>query len=129
MTRGVDGDHSRSGPGQACRWSWAGQRAAAAVALMQMPAPLSASAVVAEPLTKWVMMVVPAVGVIVGDDDGGAGPEGRGFDGVDLVDDEGLLVERIGVAGVSILISRGLEEADGGQVAGGEAALKSVMSY
>ena len=65
-------------------------------------------------------MIVPAVGVVVGDDDGGAGPERRLLDGVDDVDDEGLLIERIGVASVSVLIARGLQEADGGHVAGGK---------
>ena len=40
--------------------------------------------------------------------------------GVDDVDDEGLLVERIGVAGVGVLVGGGLEEADSGKVAGGE---------
>ena len=37
---------------------------------------------------------------------------------VDDVDDEGLLVERVGVAGVGVLIAGSLEEADGGHVAG-----------
>ena len=67
-------------------------------------------------------MVVPAVGVVVGDDDGGAGPEGRLLDGVDHVDDEGLLVERVGVAGVAVLVAGGLQEADCGHVAGGESS-------
>ena len=34
------------------------------------------------------------------------------------MDDEGLLVERIGVTGVAILIAGGLQEADGREVAG-----------
>ncbi len=58
-------------------------------------------------------VVVPAVGVIVGDDDGGRGPEARFLDGVDGVDDEGLFVERIGVTGVRHPGSGGFEEADG----------------
>ena len=75
---------------------------------------------VAEPLTKLLSVIVPAVGVIVGDDDDGAGPERGLFDGVDCVDDEGLLVEGIGVARVTVLVSRGLEKANGRHVAGGE---------
>ncbi len=43
---------------------------------------------------------------------------GRLHQEVDGVDDEGLLVERVGVASVSILIARGLQEADGREVAG-----------
>ena len=65
-------------------------------------------------------MIVPAVGVIVGDDDGGAGPEGGFLDGVDRVDDKGLLVERVGVGGVSILIAGSLQEANRRHVSGGE---------
>ena len=65
-------------------------------------------------------MIVPAVGVIVGDDDGGAGPEGRLLDCVDGVDDEGLLIERIGVRGVSVLVAGSLQEADCGQIACGQ---------
>ncbi len=67
-------------------------------------------------------VIIPAVGVVVGDDDGGAGPELRLLDGVDGGDDEGLLVERIGVAWVSVLGSGGLEEADGRQVACSESS-------
>ena len=40
------------------------------------------------------------------------------FQEVDRVHDECLLVQRIGVAGVAVLISRCLQEADGRQIAG-----------
>ena len=67
-------------------------------------------------------VVVPAVGVVVGDDDGRGGP-GRGLlQGVDLVDEEALLVERVGVGGVAVLVARGLAEADGRQRGGWEVA-------
>ena len=42
-------------------------------------------------------MIIPTIGVIVGDDDRGPGPERRFLDGVDGVDDECRLIERIGV--------------------------------
>ena len=47
-------------------------------------------------------VVVPAIEIVVGDDDGGIFPKRVGLDGVDSVDDERLLVERIRVAGVTI---------------------------
>ena len=56
-------------------------------------------------------VVVEAVGVVVGDDDGGAGPVRCLLQGVDLVGDELLLIQRVGVAGVPVLISGGLQEA------------------
>ena len=61
-------------------------------------------------------MVVPAVGVVVGDDDGGGFPVPAVLQPVDGVDQEPLLVQRRGVAGMSVLVRRGLEEADPGHV-------------
>ena len=51
-------------------------------------------------------MVVPAVGVVVGDDDRGVLPIGQLLQGVDRLDEELLLVERVGVAGVTVLVGR-----------------------
>ena len=62
-------------------------------------------------------MVVPAVRVVVGDDDRGALPLLGLLQRVDLLDQEVLLVDRVGVAGVAVLVLTGLEEADRGQVA------------
>ena len=52
-------------------------------------------------------VIVPAVGVIVGDDDGGAGPVETTSMALIVVDEKGLLVEWIGVAGMAVLDSRG----------------------
>ncbi len=73
------------------------------------------------------LMIVPAVGIVVGDDDRGAGPVGALLQEVDGVDDERLLVERIGVAGVSVLVAGRLQEADGGKVARGD-GVEEVVS-
>ena len=64
------------------------------------------------------LVVIPAVRVVVGDDHGGVGPVLLLLQEVDNVDDERLLVERIGVAGVAVLVARRLEEADCRKVAG-----------
>ena len=63
-------------------------------------------------------MVVPAIGVVVGDDHRGVLPVRLLLQEVDDVDDEGLLVQRIGVAGVAVLVAGRLEEADGREIAG-----------
>src|SRR5271170_4345721 len=62
------------------------------------------------------LVVVPAVGVVIGNNDGGALPFRRLLQEVDHVDDKGLFVRGIGVAGVAVLISWGLQETEGGEV-------------
>src|SRR5271170_7857547 len=54
------------------------------------------------------LMVIPAVGVVVCNDNRRAFPVGLLLEEVDDVDDEVLLVDRIGVAGMAVLISRRL---------------------
>src|SRR6185437_1359477 len=66
------------------------------------------------------LVVVPAVGVVVGDHDRGGLPERRLLDLVDGVHQERLLIQRVGVAGVAVLVPGCLEEADLGHVAGRE---------
>src|SRR5208282_3174632 len=63
-------------------------------------------------------MIIPTVGVVVGDDNRGALPLGRLFQKVDHVDDIGLFVQRIGITGVAVLNRDGFQEADCGHVAG-----------
>jgi hypothetical protein len=62
-------------------------------------------------------MVVPAVGVVVGDDDGGVVPIRLDLDEVDQLDDAGLLVERIGIAGMAVLVGGQLDVGDRREVA------------
>ena len=62
-------------------------------------------------------MVVPAVRVVVGDDDRRARPGRRLLDRVDLVDEARLLVDRVRVAGVAVLVLAGLQERHRRQVA------------
>ena len=85
-----------------------------------------------------VHVVVPAVRVVVGDDDRGARPGRQLLERVDLVDDEVLLVDRVGVGRVAVLVAGRLQEADGRQVRSAAAcrawmaatsASKSLMSY
>ena len=84
-----------------------------------------------------VHVVVPAVGVVVGDDDRGVRPVRCALEGVDLLDDELLLVEGVGVGGVPVLVTGGLQEADGRKGSGDTypwamaptRASKSLMSY
>ena len=64
-----------------------------------------------------VLVVVPAVGVVIGDDDRGGLPVPGLLDLVDRVDDEVLLVDRIRVARVGVLVRSRLEVADGRHVA------------
>ena len=67
-------------------------------------------------------MVVPAVGVVVGDDDGGLG-QSAPLERVDLVDDELLLVDRVRVRRVPVLVAGRLEVAHRRQGAGGSVAV------
>ena len=62
-------------------------------------------------------MVVPAIGVVVGENHGRVLPVRLLLQKVDDLNDERLLVERIGVARVAILIGRRLQETDRRKVA------------
>ena len=63
-------------------------------------------------------MIVPAVGVIPGDDHGGVLPARLLLQEVDQRDGAGLLVQRIGVAGMAVLIGGQLDERHRREVAG-----------
>src|SRR6185437_12379990 len=63
-----------------------------------------------------VLVVVPAVGVVVGDHDRGGLPERGLLDLVDGADQEVLLVDRVGVPGVRVLVLGRLEVAHRGHV-------------
>src|SRR6202043_367518 len=63
-------------------------------------------------------VVVPAVRVVIGDDDGGVLPVGLLLQEVDQLNRSGLLIERIGIAGMAILVSRHLDVRDRRVVAG-----------
>ena len=53
------------------------------------------------------LVVIPTVGIVIGDHDGGVVPLAAVLlQEIDDVNDERLLVERIGIAGVGVLISR-----------------------
>ena len=62
-------------------------------------------------------MIVPAVGVVIGDHNGRIVPVFRLLQLVDCVDDEGLFVDRVRIARMAVLIGRCLQEGDGRQVA------------
>ena len=64
-------------------------------------------------------MVVPAVRVVVGDDDSGVPPLRCLLDSVEDVDDESLLIERAGVSTVTVLVAGGFEDGDCGEVSCG----------
>src|SRR5277367_2220662 len=72
------------------------------------------------------LVVIPAVGVVISDDYGGARPILLLLQEVDDGGDEGLLVQRIGVAGVTVLITRSLKVADRGEVAGVDSVVEIV---
>ena len=56
------------------------------------------------------LVVVPAVGIVIGDDHGRVFPFGRALQKVDYLDGKCLLIERIGISGVPVLIRRQLSE-------------------
>src|SRR5579862_1021356 len=62
------------------------------------------------------LVVVPSVGVIVQDHDRRALPGRQPLQQVNRLNQEGLLVQWIGVAGVTVLIARCFEEAYGRQI-------------
>src|SRR6202034_2859823 len=64
------------------------------------------------------LVVVPAVRVVVSDNHSVVCPVLRLLQGIDDSGHERLLVQRIGVASVAVLVARGLQEADGGKIAG-----------
>jgi len=61
-------------------------------------------------------MVIPAIGVVIGDDDRCRRPLGALHHRIDDLHDEALLIDWIGVAGMAIFVSGRLEEGDGRQV-------------
>ena len=65
----------------------------------------------------WGLVVVPAIGIVISDDDCGGIPLRGVLQLVDVVGDKRLLIQRIGVASVAILVVGGLEEGDGRQIA------------
>src|ERR1700733_5101515 len=72
------------------------------------------------------LVVVPAVRVVVGDDHSGVCPVLLLLQEINNTDDERLLVQWIGVAGVAVLETRRLEVADRGEVAGVDGIEKVV---
>jgi hypothetical protein len=65
-------------------------------------------------------MVVPAIGVVIKDDNRRALPERRPLDCVDRIHQECLFVDRIRVAGMAILVRSGFQVADSWEIAGGK---------
>ncbi len=61
-------------------------------------------------------MVVPTIRIVVGDNYRGALPLAPCLQEVDDIHDESLFVQRIGIAGVAILITRRFQEADGREI-------------
>ena len=55
-------------------------------------------------------MVVPAIGIVVHNDYGGAAPSGLLLQKVEECHQERLLIQRIGVPGMTVLISRCFDE-------------------
>src|SRR5215472_19357475 len=55
-------------------------------------------------------MIIPAIGVIIGNHNSSTLPGWQMLQAIDGVHQEGLLVKRVRVASMTILISRGLEE-------------------
>jgi hypothetical protein len=74
------------------------------------------------------LVVVPAVRVVVGDDHSSTRPVLLLLQKVDNVDHERPLVERIGVTGVAVLVARRLQIADGGEVAGVDGVVVTILS-
>ena len=62
------------------------------------------------------LVVVPAVGIVIGDDHRRVRPFGALLQRIDDAHDESLLVDGVGIAGMSILIGRRLEEAHGRKI-------------
>ena len=63
------------------------------------------------------LMIVPAVGVIIENDDGSFRPFRALLQGIDDANHEMLLVERVRISGMPVLERRGLQETHGRQVA------------
>jgi len=61
-------------------------------------------------------VVVPAVGIVIGDNDRRAPPLREVLQAVDCVDQENLFVLRVGDLRVALLLPRGLQEAHRRQV-------------
>src|SRR5882724_7497508 len=61
-------------------------------------------------------MIVPPVRIVIGDDHGGMLPLRKPLEAVQGLHEKGLLGERVRVAGMSVLIGWGLEEAHRGHI-------------
>src|SRR5262249_53441707 len=67
---------------------------------------------------RWNYVVIPSIGVIVGDDYRDFIPFSKSLETIDRVHKELLLGERIGVAGMSVSIARSFQVADFGKITG-----------
>src|SRR5947207_4285879 len=63
-------------------------------------------------------VVVPAIGIVVCDDNSRGAPVRQLLQVIDGVHQKGLLIQRIGVAGVTVLVCRRLQVTHGGHLAG-----------
>ena len=61
-------------------------------------------------------MVIPTVRIVIHDDKSGAPPFRVGLEKVDQPHHQVLLVQRIGITGMTVLIRLGLQEANGGEI-------------
>ena len=74
-------------------------------------------------------VIIPTVEVIVSDDHGRVAPELALLQRIENRDDERLLVERVGIAGMSVLIGRWLRKLTAGRLPAATALKKSCVSY
>src|SRR5437016_4063660 len=72
-------------------------------------------------------VVVPAVRIIVSDNDGGVSPERAGLNLVDGINQEFLLIEGIGIPGMTVKCRLCLQEAHGGQLTGTQRGKKVLQ--
>src|SRR5580700_8351819 len=72
-------------------------------------------------------MIVPSVRIVIGNNNRRVLPLRLRFEKVDRVDDEVLLIERVGVAGMSVLVAGRLEKTHCGKVAHID-SIEKVMS-
>lgn len=75
------------------------------------------------------LVVIPAIAVVVGDHHRGVLPVRDPLEPVSDLDQEALLIQRAGVPGVSVLVGRGLQEADRRIDLASTEDQKSVRSY
>jgi hypothetical protein len=65
------------------------------------------------------LMIVPTIGIVIENYDGGAAPFRLMLEEIDRANNEPLLVQRILISRVTVLETRSLEEADGRKIARG----------